>query len=142
MIEPTRGGATYREVLDATPGKVAELVDGVLHRRSGPSFLEGHAASVLGAQLLVAFHLGRGGPGGWWIQNEPDLHLGRNVLVPDVGGWRIQDLGAEALTAAFIERAPAWVLEVLSPSTASFDRIKKLALYHQAGVEHAWLVDP
>ena len=31
---------------------------------------------------------------------------------------------------------------MLSPSTAALDRGRKLALYHQEGVHHAWLVDP
>jgi hypothetical protein len=31
---------------------------------------------------------------------------------------------------------------VLSPSTAGFDRVRKLPIYHHAGVTHAWLLDP
>jgi len=34
------------------------------------------------------------------------------------------------------------VCEVISPSTATLDRAKKLRIYASAGVGHAWIVDP
>ena len=37
---------------------------------------------------------------------------------------------------------PDWVCEVLSPSTARWDRIKKMAVYAEAGVRTVWIVDP
>jgi Uma2 family endonuclease len=37
---------------------------------------------------------------------------------------------------------PDWVAEVLSPSTASYDRTIKLSAYERAGVPEVWLVDP
>ena len=43
---------------------------------------------------------------------------------------------------AFFTLAPDWVCEVLSPSTMSLDRVRKLTLYAQAEVGHAWLIDP
>ena len=80
---------------------------------------------------------------GWWILGEPELHLGRNVLVPDVAGWRRERVpGMFERDAAFFDVAPDWVCEVLSPSTAALDRGRKMALYHQEGVSHAWLVNP
>lgn len=38
--------------------------------------------------------------------------------------------------------APDWVVEVLSPSTAGHDHVRKLALYQRAGVGEYWLVHP
>lgn len=38
--------------------------------------------------------------------------------------------------------APDWIAEVLSPSTASYDRNTKLPAYERAGVPETWLVDP
>ena len=38
--------------------------------------------------------------------------------------------------------APDMVIEILSPSTASHDRIKKLNKYLEAGVREYWIVDP
>lgn len=88
-----------------------------------------------------AYQRGRGGPGGWWIVFEPELHLGRNILVPDLAGWRRSRLPAIP-AAAFFTLAPDWVCEVLSPSTASFDRVKKMRVLAAEAVGHAWLVDP
>ncbi len=87
------------------------------------------------------FDRGRGGPGGWWIVDEPELHLGRNVLVPDLAGWRRERLPAFP-REPFFTLAPDWVCEVLSPATARLDRLKKLSIYWREGVGHAWLVDP
>jgi len=87
------------------------------------------------------FHEGRGGPGDWWILDEPELHLGADVLVPDLAGWRKTRMPHRPDTAYF-PLAPDWVCEILSPSTAVVDRVKKLAIYAREGVAHAWLIDP
>jgi Uma2 family endonuclease len=87
------------------------------------------------------FHRGRGGPGGWIILDEPELHLGADVLVPDLAGWRRERL-PEVPDAAFFELAPDWACEVLSPSTSLLDRRRKLPIYAREGVAHVWLVDP
>ena len=31
-------------------------------------------------------------PGGWWLLFEPELHLGNDILVPDLAGWRREHL--------------------------------------------------
>jgi Uma2 family endonuclease len=94
-------------------------------------------------RLGSRFGVGQGGPGGWWLIHEQELHFGRQVLVPDLAGWR-QDRAPGLLEreVPFFDLAPDWVCEVLSPSTARLDRGRKLTLYHQEGVSHAWLVDP
>jgi len=63
------------------------------------------------------------------------------VLVPDLAGWRRTRL-PRLPDAAYFSVFPDWVCEVLSPSTASLDRVKKLAIYAREQVGHAWLVDP
>jgi Uma2 family endonuclease len=87
------------------------------------------------------FDLGEGGPGGWLIVDEPELHLGNDALVPDLAGWRRERMPEMPHTAAFT-LAPDWVCEVLSPSTAVMDREKKMKAYAREGVSHLWLVDP
>ncbi len=37
---------------------------------------------------------------------------------------------------------PDWIIEIVSPSTASHDYIRKLNLYADAGVQEYWIVDP
>ena len=87
------------------------------------------------------FDRGRGGPGGWRILDEPELHLGADIIVPDIAGWRRARLPILP-DEAFFSIAPDWVCEVVSPSTAALDRVKKLAIYAREHVPHVWLVDP
>ena len=73
-------------------------------------------ASALGVEIGGPFDSGRGGPGGWWILDEPELHLGADVLVPDLAGWRRERMPAYP-DGPWFELAPDWVCEVLSPGT-------------------------
>ncbi|MCA9551866.1 MAG: Uma2 family endonuclease, partial [Myxococcales bacterium] len=142
MIRPARRSATYQDVLDAPEHMVAELIEGELYLQPRPAQPHAEAASVLAMLLGPPFRLGRGGPGGWRIQYEPELHLGAHVLVPDLAGWQVEAVPEVDLTKAFVEASPQWICEVLSPSTRRIDRIKKLPIYAEHGVAHAWLLDP
>lgn len=133
--------ATYEDVLNAPENKVAEILDGELFVSPRPAPAHAAAASVIGMAVGNPFHRGIGGPGGWWILDEPELHFGEQVVVPDIAGWRRERLPAMP-REAFFTLAPDWVCEVLSPSTERFDRSRKLRIYAEAGVAHAWLVKP
>jgi Uma2 family endonuclease len=136
-----RPKATYEDLLEVPDTKVAEIVDGELYVSPRPAAPHALAASVLGADLLGAFHQGRGGPGGWWIVHEPELHFGEDVLVPDLAGWRRERL-PEFPKKAFFTLEPDWVCEVLSPSTERLDRARKLRVYAREGIAHTWFVNP
>jgi Uma2 family endonuclease len=99
------------------------------------------AAGRAFSELDGPFDRGRGGPGGWIFLIEPELHLGPHVVVPDIAGWRRERLTPFPETA-FIDTAPDWVCELLSPSTQRIDRTDKLAIYAEFEVGHAWYVDP
>ena len=142
FAEAARYPATYQDVLDAPENVIAELIDGALYLQPRPAKPHTLTASVLGMQLGSAFHLGRGGPGGWWTLDEPEIHLDADVLVPDLAGWRRVTTPAFDPETAFYTERPEWVAEVLSPSTARRDRLLKLDVYGRAGVGFAWLVDP
>ena len=120
---------------------IAEIVDGELYATPRPAPRHADASSALGGVLHGPFDRGRGGPGGWRILDEPELHLGRDVLVPDLAGWRRERLPALP-EEAYFSVAPDWICEVLSPSTAALDRVKKLRVYAREGVPFAWLIDP
>jgi Uma2 family endonuclease len=142
MAAPARKRATYEDVLRAPENMVAQLVDGQLDLQPRPRALHARCASVLGGLLDPPLGWGDGGgPGGWVILDEPEIHFGEHVLVPDLTGWRRERM-PELPDVVFFELAPDWVCEVLSPSTAGFDRVKKLPIYAEHGVSHAWLVDP
>jgi len=97
------------------------------------------AATKLAAKLDDPFDFD--GPGGWILLLEPELHFGNDVLVPDIAGWRRERLPSVP-DVAYMTLAPDWICEVVSPSTESIDRGKKLRIYAREGVVHAWLVDP
>jgi Uma2 family endonuclease len=143
MNEPSaiRRPATYQDVLDAPPNMVAELVRGALHLQPRPASRHAHAASSLGIKLGSPFRYGEGGPGGWWIIDEPELHLGPDVLVPDLAGWRRARM-PEYPDAPWFGLAPDWVCEILSPGTRRLDLTDKRDIYGASGVGHLWLVDP
>jgi len=141
MVQAKHRPATYQDVLDAPPHMVAEIIGGELRLSPRP---RGPHASVVGAlaeDLGFAFRRGRGGPGGWILLVEPELHLGEEILVPDLAGWRRERM-PHVEDVAYFTLAPDWSCEVLSPSTEKTDRAEKLAIYANAGVRHAWLVHP
>ncbi len=128
--------------LEALPPQlVGEIVGDELFASPRPAAAHAVAASALGAELISSFQFGRGGPGGWWLLFEPELHLGPDVLVPDLAGWRRERMPVVPDVAHFT-LAPDWICEVLSSRTRSLDRIRKLPAYARAGVGHAWLLDP
>ena len=137
---PAKRRATYADVIAAPAHVVAELIGGDLVTQPRPAPRHAVATVALGRELSGPL-LGGAGGGGWIFMNEPELHLGSDVVVPDLAGWR-----RERLTAlpdeAFIAVAPDWACEVLSPSTESWDRGPKRRIYAQAGVGHLLLVDP
>jgi len=141
MVAPARRYSTYEDVLRAPKHLVAEVLNGDLYLTPRPSGPHAEAASVLGMDLGSAFHRGRGGPGGWILLFEPELHLQAEILVPDLAGWRRSRLNAVP-AAAFIEVAPDWACEVVSPGRERMDREHKLPIYARERVQHVWLVDP
>jgi Uma2 family endonuclease len=142
MGAPAKPIETVYERLLATPSHlVAEIIRGALITQPRPAPRHARAASVLGMRLGGPFDLGEGGPGGWLILDEPEVHLGEHVLVPDLAGWRRERMPLLPETAYF-ELAPDWVCEVLSQGTQAIDRAEKMPIYAEHGVGHVWLVDP
>jgi Uma2 family endonuclease len=141
MAEIAERAATYEDLLAVPEHLVAEILFGelVTHPRPAPR----HAIVVtrLSGILAPPFDLGVGGPGGWVFMIEPELHLGKHVAVPDIAGWR-RERFAQLPETAWINIAPDWICEVLSPSTQRYDRGDKRTIYADAGVGHLWHVDP
>lgn len=140
-VPPLDRPATYEDLMKVSEIMVAEIVDGELHASPRPA--PRHARAWVSLSVLVGgpFDHGRGGPGGWWILGEPELHLSGDVLVPDLAGWRRVRMPRLPDTAYF-PLAPDWICEIMSPSTVSLDRAKKLRIFAREQVAHAWLIDP
>ena len=137
------GRATYQDVLDAPEHMVAEL-----DPRARCTCSRGRRSRMRGRRRCLAIEIGgpfdpgRGGPGGWWIVDEPELHFGE-----DVAGRPTSRAGGgsgcrPSRPRPWLELAPDWVCEVLSPSTRRIDLTDKREIYGEAGVGHLWLVDP
>lgn len=136
-----RRPATYEDLKTVPAHLVAEIIDGELLALPRPSAPHAYVASTLGADLIAPFDRGRGGPGGWAILFKPELHLGQDVLVPDLAAWRRERM-PQVPDEPALTLVPDWVCEVLSPSTERVDRIRKTRLYARAGVRHVWLINP
>ena len=128
--------------LDALPETVVgEIIDGELYATPRPGGRHVVVASFLGSELVGPYSKGRGGPGGWWILDEPQVHLAAHIIVPDLAGWKRDRLPAVPEDHRFVV-VPDWVCEILSSSTAGTDRMRKMPIYAQHGVKHAWLIHP
>ena len=143
MAEPARviRPATYQDVLDAPPHQVAEVLAGTLYTHPRPASRHARASSVIGAKVGPPFDYDDDSPSGWWILDEPELHLGADIVVPDVAGWRRETM-PDYPDAAYFTIPPDWVCEVLSPSTRRIDQNEKRTIYAREGVLHLWFVDP
>jgi Uma2 family endonuclease len=133
--------ATYEDLLAVPDQKLAQIVEGVLHVHPRPGSPHARAVSLMGIDIGGPFDRGRGGPGGWLILDEPELHLGSDIVVPDIAGWRRERM-PEMPEAPHFTMPPDWACEVLSPSTSKLDRGPKRRIYAREHVSYLWLVDP
>lgn len=62
----------------------------------------------------------------------------RTVVQPDI----IVVCTPEKITERGCRGAPDWVIEILSPSSAGMDHIRKRRLYERNGVKEYWVVQP
>jgi Uma2 family endonuclease len=138
---PAKNPASYADVLAAPEHMIAELIDGELRLQPRPAIPHSAVSSALGYELGPPFDRGRGGPGGWLLLDEPELHLGADIIVPDLAGWRVERVGTRG-DVPYLTIAPDWICEVLSPRTLKYDRSDKLRIYAREQVHWAWLVEP
>jgi Uma2 family endonuclease len=133
----------YAELEALPENLVGEIINGRLIAHPRPAGGHGAVNSKLGMEIGPPYQMGRGGPGGWWIIDEPEVHFIRDVevVVPDIAGWRRQRMPRPPRDHRY-EVVPDWVCEILSPGTAKRDRTEKMPLYAHHGVAHLWLVDP
>lgn len=143
MAEPRRRRATYDDILALPEHVVGEIISGELIVSPRPASPHARASSLVGRDLGDPFDRPPGGdaPGGWWLIDEPELHLGNDIVVPDLAGWRRERMPKIPNVTAF-ELSPDWVCEIVSPSTVRIDRTSKMAIYARAQVPHLWLIDP
>jgi len=133
----------YEQLLALPEHVTGEILNGELYTMPRPKGRHAEAGSALGMKIGSPFRFGEGGPGGWWIIDEPEVHFIRDevVAVPDLAGWKRERMPDIPEDHRF-EVVPDWVCEILSPSTTKKDRTVKLPVYARFGVAHVWIVDP
>jgi Uma2 family endonuclease len=138
-VPPFDRPATYEDLVGLPDGVVGEILDGQLHATPSPELRVAAAAVTLGRILLRP--PGRDeDPDPWQILPEPELHLGADILVPRLAGWRESRLRGLPGTPYF-SLPPDWVCELRSSGPASF-RARKMAIYAVERVSYAWMIDP
>lgn len=143
-MEPARRRATYEDLLRVSEHVVAEIIQGELYTSPRPAAPHARAAAGIGSDLWGSFDRPpgeKGGPGGWWILVEPELHLGSEAMVPDLAGWRRERMPVMP-DVAYFDLVPDWTCKVVSPETGILDRTRKMPVYAREGVSHLWIVDP
>ena len=120
--QPKLRPPTYADIEALPPHLRGEIVEGVLEVTPRPAPKHALATVRVGSDLDNPYGRGRGGPGGWWILNEPELHLGPDILVPDLAGWRRERLPELPDTAWFeLETRPGTPTEVREAEAAEVD---------------------
>lgn len=129
-----------RAMLEALPddGQRHEIIDGVHYVTPSPAAVHQYVVSELLAALLPWCKAERAG----WVFTAPsDIDLtGDTIVQPDITvlprtGERPPRTWADA-------GLPILAIEVISPSSASRDRILKRRRYQRAGIAEYWIVDP
>ena len=131
---------TYADYYSWNDGKRYELIDGSAYlMEPGPTMTHQGISWQL-CKLIGNFLDGKPGIA---FHAPFDLRLNAyagddTVLQPDLMVF----LERTKLTEAGAVGAPDMVIEILSPSTAGRDRVKKFNQYLRAGVREYWIVDP
>jgi hypothetical protein len=89
---PAAKPATCADIEALSDRFVGEILNGELYASPRPRLRHVQSTGWLNRRLGPPFHEGSGGPGGWWILVEPELHLGEDYLVPDLAAWRRERL--------------------------------------------------
>lgn len=146
MSQSARDAATLDDFWRIPEGERShELIGGELFEKAAPSGEHGGTQAGIVGAVLVPFQRrtgGPSGPGGWWIATEVEILLETgDVVRPDIVGWR-RERCPDLPTGTPVEQRPDWACEVVSPSSATHDTVRKLRLYHRVGIPHYWVADP
>lgn len=142
MNEAAKKRATYEDLYAIADNLIGEIIDGELIATPRPSRKHSSTTTLLTSRVVPPYYYGEGGgPGGWIILVEPEIEFGKDILVPDLAGWKEERFIWEEEQNP-ISVIPDWACEVLSPNTARLDRVKKMAKYAEHGVSYFWLIDP
>jgi Uma2 family endonuclease len=146
MSKPADKIPTYEDILALPEGVSGEILDGQLYTSPRPSPIHQHAMIGISSPLKQKYGGGSGGDKkGWILLTEPQLHLAPQDIIPDVAGWKIENLPnvpKKVFAEPLISVNPDWVCEILSPSSGRRDRVLKRKIYLELKVGYYWIIDP
>lgn len=129
--------AEVRELPEGSTGMILEPGELTVMPRPHPK----HQRALAAIRHALAPRDADLGGSGWWLLSEIEVRLGERLVVPDIVGYRVETL-REPPDENPMTVTPDFCCEILSPSTARDDRLKKLRIYAASGVGWTWLVDP
>jgi Uma2 family endonuclease len=144
-VDASKRPATVEDLLALPEDRHVELVNGELVDKAAPS--PDHATAQAGLSGTLFGFQGPGGqgprgPGGWWLMTEFDVYYEEHETYRhDLAGWRRERV-PERPRERPIRLLPDWVCEVLSPTNAANDTVRKQRILHKHRVPHYWLLDP
>jgi hypothetical protein len=140
MAESGKKRATYADLEALPQHSVAEILDRALVTHSHGRSLLAMCRTGLSYEIGRNFRFSKWWADCWLVLTLPELHLGEQVIVPDICAWRAERISA--LPETHFDFAPDWVCEILSDETARYDRGRKREIYAEVGVSDLWLLDP
>jgi len=134
-----QGRWTYEDWLNfPDDGWKYEIIDGVLYMTPAPAPRHQEAVGSLFARMYmhaIEGHLGK------VLQAPCDVRLPNQLVPVEPDIFFVKKESLSIIGDQVVEGVPDLIVEVLSPSNASYDRVKKFEIYQQAGVPEYWLVD-
>ncbi len=116
-----------------------ELIDGELVEVEVPNKIHEHIVAVLIFHLMAWARRKHGGFAlGSGYKIRIDAHRG---VMPDVQFFRASNPDAAGQDAGLEHGRPDLAVEIISPSSRRYDRVKKLGWYARIGVPEYWIVD-
>jgi Uma2 family endonuclease len=126
----------YRELPDSPPYQ--QLIEGELYMSPSPSWF--HQQIVLNLADIFLHYLRKKRIGKLCIAPLDTFLTDLNVYQPDI--LFVSNERKGILKEEGVDGAPDFVVEVLSPRTAKYDRGAKRDIYGRTGVQELWIVDP
>lgn len=129
---------TYEDYLQTPEDKRYELIGGELILVPAPKTKHQIVSAEL-HYLLMKYN--EQNSVGKILAAPTDVYLDEeNVLQPDI--LFVSNERQTIITEANIKGAPDLVVEIVSPSSAYYDLVKKKKIYAKFGVKEYWIVDP
>ncbi len=136
-VKPVKPKLAYEDYANLPDDERYELIDGELMPMPSPKAI--HQALCGKIYMAVCMFSEMMGAGATYVAPLDVILSDFNVVQPDV----IFVSNARAhIIDDYVHGAPDLVVEILSPSTADYDRTTKRELYERHGVPEYWLVDP